>query len=81
MSHYYKDGNILSLHEHLFRDIDCDIGGIRELLDDIKSFNESIVSGASYTDAQTAQLRLHFATAAASLTTVLGILEKKTDEY
>lgn len=80
MSHYYKNGNILSLHEHLYRDIDCDIAGIRELLDDIKSFNESIVSDANYTDMQTAQLRLHFATAAASLTSVFKILEKKIDE-
>lgn len=77
MSHYYKDGYIMLSHKQVFRDVDCDLSGIKELLDDLKNFNESVASEVIFTDQELAELRLNFARAASALTNCSEILEKK----
>lgn len=77
MSHYYKDGNIIATHRYVYRDIDCDISGLKLMIDDIQNFNESVASDTQYTDKEIAQLRLQFATAASALCSCQDIIERK----
>lgn len=77
MSHYYKEGKIIATHRHVYRDVDCDLSGLKEILEDIGAFNSSVANDAQYTDKEIAQLRLSFATAANALTECQGIIERK----